>query len=109
MLKMSNREFKAKFGHLAGSWRGKKPLQRNAIIALANYQEMTAVPILLELIEEDPRPEIRATAAWALGEMPDLKGNQEVIQLLKRTREQESDSLIQAEYDDAIHQLDIYK
>ncbi|PKY89678.1 tRNA epoxyqueuosine(34) reductase QueG [Falseniella ignava] len=109
MLKMSNREFKAKFGHLAGSWRGKKPLQRNAIIALANYQEMTAVPILLELIEEDPRPEIRATAAWALGEMPDLKGNQEVIRLLKRTREQESDSLIQAEYDDAIYQLEMHR
>lgn len=107
MLKMSNREFKAKFGHLAGSWRGKKPLQRNAIIALANYQEMTAVPILLELIEEDPRPEIRGTAAWAIGEMSELKGNQEVIELLKRTREQESDALIQAEYDDAIRQLEM--
>ena len=35
MLKMSNREFKSKFGTVAGSWRGKRPIQRNAIIALA--------------------------------------------------------------------------
>ncbi len=30
MLSMSNKDFKQQFGHLAGSWRGKKPLQRNA-------------------------------------------------------------------------------
>lgn len=36
MLSMSNKDFKQQFGHLAGSWRGKKPLQRNALIALAN-------------------------------------------------------------------------
>lgn len=36
LLTISNKEFKQQFGHLAGSWRGKKPLQRNALIALAN-------------------------------------------------------------------------
>ena len=38
MLSMSNKDFKQQFGHLAGSWRGKKPLQRNALIALANLR-----------------------------------------------------------------------
>lgn len=50
LLTMSNREFKEKFGHVAGSWRGKKPIQRNAIIALAHFKETDALP---ELIEPD--------------------------------------------------------
>lgn len=39
LLSISNRKFKEQFGHMAGSWRGKKPIQRNAIIALAHYKE----------------------------------------------------------------------
>ncbi|UUX33954.1 tRNA epoxyqueuosine(34) reductase QueG [Fundicoccus culcitae] len=69
MLQMSNREFKNQFGHMAGSWRGKKPLQRNAIIALANFRDQTALPQLIELLEKDPRPMIRGTAAWAIGQI----------------------------------------
>ena len=38
---------------MAGSWRGKKPLQRNAIIALANYRDKSAVPLLLRVMKED--------------------------------------------------------
>ncbi|MDK6369947.1 MULTISPECIES: tRNA epoxyqueuosine(34) reductase QueG [Aerococcus] len=66
MLTLSNREFKEQFGHLAGAWRGKKPLQRNAILALANYRDRSAIPLLLEMIEKDPRPMIRGTAAYAV-------------------------------------------
>jgi epoxyqueuosine reductase len=44
MLSISNKQFKAQFGHLAGSWRGKKPLQRNALIALANLGGREALP-----------------------------------------------------------------
>ena len=69
MLTISNRDFKEQFGHLAGSWRGKKPLQRNAVIALANYRDRTAIPALLQLIEQDPRPVLRGTAAWAIAEI----------------------------------------
>ena len=69
MLTISNREFKEQFGHLAGSWRGKKPLQRNAVIALANYRDRTAIPELLRMIEQDPRPVLRGTAAWAIAEI----------------------------------------
>ncbi|MFD1319255.1 tRNA epoxyqueuosine(34) reductase QueG [Loigolactobacillus zhaoyuanensis] len=69
MLTISNKEFKQRFGRLAGSWRGKKPLQRNAIIALANVKDRSAVPLLLEVIENDPRPVIRATAIWAVAEL----------------------------------------
>ena len=53
ILKLSNREFKAKFGHVAGSWRGKKPIQRNAIIALAHFKDETAIPELVDVLENE--------------------------------------------------------
>ncbi|MFJ7664023.1 tRNA epoxyqueuosine(34) reductase QueG [Lysinibacillus sp. NPDC097162] len=69
LLTISNREFKDKFGHVSGSWRGKKPIQRNAILALAHFKEEAAVPDLIGLLEKDERPVIRGTAAWALGKI----------------------------------------
>ncbi|MBK0347419.1 tRNA epoxyqueuosine(34) reductase QueG [Aerococcaceae bacterium zg-ZJ1578] len=69
MLTITNKQFKEQFGHMAGSWRGKKPLQRNAIVALANYRDQTALPLLLEVMEKDTRPMIRGTAAWAISQI----------------------------------------
>lgn len=69
LLKISNKEFKAKFGYISGSWRGKKPIQRNAILALAFFKDVTAVPALAEVMKEDTRPVIRGTAAWALAKI----------------------------------------
>ena len=34
-----NREFKEKYGNMAGSWRGKNILKRNGIIALGNIRD----------------------------------------------------------------------
>ncbi len=42
--RMFNKEFKQTYGHLAGAWRGKKPIQRNAILALAHFNEVDAIP-----------------------------------------------------------------
>ncbi|MDQ7112188.1 tRNA epoxyqueuosine(34) reductase QueG [Staphylococcus simulans] len=69
LLQMSNKEFKNTYGHLAGAWRGKKPIQRNAIIALAHFNETAALPELKEVALNDPRPMIRATAYWAIGQI----------------------------------------
>ncbi|WP_412521343.1 tRNA epoxyqueuosine(34) reductase QueG [Staphylococcus simulans] len=69
LLQMSNKEFKNTYGHLAGAWRGKKPIQRNAIIALAHFNETSALPELKEVALNDPRPMIRATAYWAIGQI----------------------------------------
>ncbi|WP_124057502.1 tRNA epoxyqueuosine(34) reductase QueG [Vaginisenegalia massiliensis] len=69
LLTISNKDFKNQFGHMACAWRGKKPLQRNAIIALANYRDQTAIPKLLEVLEMDTRPMIRGTAAWAISQI----------------------------------------
>jgi len=67
ILDLTNREFKEKFGESAAAWRGKKPMQRNAIIALGNFKDRSAVPRLEEVLLKDPRFEMRGTAAWALG------------------------------------------
>jgi epoxyqueuosine reductase len=69
LLTISNKEFKEKFGSMSGSWRGKKPIQRNAILALAHYKDTTALPELVSLMANDPRPVIRGTAAWAIGKI----------------------------------------
>ncbi|QHE60793.1 tRNA epoxyqueuosine(34) reductase QueG [Rossellomorea vietnamensis] len=69
LLTISNREFKEKYGHVSGSWRGKKPIQRNAIIALAHFKDDTAVDDLIHVMGKDVRPVMRGTSAWALGKI----------------------------------------
>ncbi len=98
LLTMSNREFKEKYGHVSGSWRGKKPIQRNAIIALAHFKDETAIPDLIKVMKEDVRPVIRGTAAWALGEI----GNDEVLPLLEQLKEKESDEEAKQEFEKGI-------
>ncbi|MBD8027586.1 tRNA epoxyqueuosine(34) reductase QueG [Ureibacillus sp. Re31] len=87
LLHMSNKEFKAKFGYMSGSWRGKKPIQRNAIIALAHFKEQSAVPDLIEIMYKDERPVMRGTAAWAIGKI----GGSDAEQALLKAREKETD------------------
>ena len=68
-LELSNGQFKEKFGHVAGSWRGKNILQRNAIIALANANDRSAIPKMLEIIDRGQNPIHVATAIWALSQL----------------------------------------
>ena len=98
MLRMSNRTFREKFGQIAGFWRGKKPLQRNAIIGLAHYKDETAVDELIAVLEEDVRPMIRGTAAWALGKI----GTIEAYAALKQALEKESDEQVCYELEQAL-------
>jgi epoxyqueuosine reductase len=93
LLDMSNKEFKEKFGLSSSSWRGKKPIQRNAILALAHFKDKTAVPHLARLLENDPRPVIRGTAGWALGKI----GGDEARLALMKAMERESDTAVLAE------------
>ncbi|WLR58414.1 tRNA epoxyqueuosine(34) reductase QueG [Guptibacillus hwajinpoensis] len=89
LLTMSNREFKSQFGQAAGSWRGKKPIQRNAILALAHYKDETAIDTLVEVMEKDPRPVIRGTSAWALGKIGGEKAYDALIK--EQSREKDKD------------------
>ncbi|UJF15202.1 tRNA epoxyqueuosine(34) reductase QueG [Jeotgalibaca sp. MA1X17-3] len=104
-LTISNREFKERYGVLAGSWRGKKPLQRNAIIALANYRDRTAIPELLKVMEKDPRPMIRGTAGWAIGEIM-RQINPELLGFFRERIDVEEDLEAKAEMEMALEKLE---
>ncbi|MDQ0222648.1 tRNA epoxyqueuosine(34) reductase QueG [Streptococcus moroccensis] len=80
-LELSNGQFKTKFGHIAGSWRGKNILQRNAIIALANANDRSAIPKILEIIDKGQNDIHVATAIWALGELA-KQPNEAMIQMV---------------------------
>ncbi|MED4592742.1 tRNA epoxyqueuosine(34) reductase QueG [Bacillus safensis] len=90
LLTISNREFKEKYGHVSGSWRGKKPIQRNAILALAHFKDTSALPVLVELMNKDPRPVIRGTAAWAIGKIGDDQQLPELEKALERESDEEA-------------------
>ncbi|MBT2260783.1 tRNA epoxyqueuosine(34) reductase QueG [Bacillus safensis] len=90
LLTISNREFKKKYGHVSGSWRGKKPIQRNAILALAHFKDTSALPVLIELMHKDPRPVIRGTAAWAIGKIGDDQQLPELEKALERESDEEA-------------------
>jgi epoxyqueuosine reductase len=99
MLKMSNREFKNKYGHLSGAWRGKKPIQRNAIIALAHFKDETAVPDLIEVLKNEPSPVTKGTAAWALGKI----GGDQAFSALMEASERETDLAVQREIEKGLN------
>jgi epoxyqueuosine reductase len=101
LLTISNREFKDRFGKISGSWRGKKPIQRNAILALAHYKDKTAVPDLLDLMKNDTRPVIRGTAAWAVGKI----GDQSAFEALIKLKETEQDEDVRSEIDKGMSML----
>ena len=88
ILKMSNREFKEKFGHVSGSWRGKKPIQRNAIIALGHFKEEETLEDLVEVLKKDPRADIRATAAWSIGQIASPAAKDALEQAQQREAEE---------------------
>lgn len=90
MLRMSNRALRGKFGHVAGFWRGKNPLQRNAMIGLAHYKDKTAVDELVAVMNDDVRPMIRGTAAWSLGKI----GTEKAFQAIEKAMEKEKDERV---------------
>ncbi|KZE43706.1 tRNA epoxyqueuosine(34) reductase QueG [Rossellomorea marisflavi] len=101
LLTISNRDFKETYGHISGSWRGKKPIQRNAIIALAHYKDETAIPDLIGVLRNDVRPVMRGTSAWALGKI----GGQEAEEALKHQIEKEADPEVLEEIEKGLHML----
>jgi epoxyqueuosine reductase len=102
ILKISNREFKEKFGPLSGSWRGKKPIQRNAIVALAHFKDETAVEDLIDVMNKDSRPVLRGTAAWAIGKI----GGEAAKVALEKANEIETDPEVQMEINKGLAYFD---
>lgn len=102
LLSMSNKEFKERFGRMSGSWRGKKPIQRNALIALAHFKEESSLPVLAEVLHGDPRPVIRGTAAYAIGQI----GGASAKELLQKAKQEEKEEAVLDEVKKAIQSLE---
>ncbi len=69
LLGISNKEFKASYGMTSSGWRGKRTLQRNALVALGNYYEGTNnedVINMLSSYKRDERPIIAEEATRAI-------------------------------------------
>ncbi|EJY56158.1 hypothetical protein URH17368_1163 [Alicyclobacillus hesperidum URH17-3-68] len=97
LLQMSNRRFLRVYGETAMGWRGVRTLQRNALIALGNMGRVEAIPHIEPFLQSE-RAELRASAAWALGEI----GGPDAVRLLLDARAVESDAQVQCEIADAI-------
>nr|WP_239584766.1 tRNA epoxyqueuosine(34) reductase QueG [Chryseomicrobium aureum] len=93
LVEHTNRTFKETYGHMSGAWRGKNPIQRNALIALVHFKEREAIPKFISILHEDPRPVMRGTAAWALGELESDEGTS----ALKLRLENEEDATVRSE------------
>lgn len=85
IFKLSNREFKEKYGHIAGSWRGKNILKRNCIIALGNLRDKRALELLTKALE-DSSPMIREYSAWALMKIDRKLGKKILLMHLEKER-----------------------
>lgn len=82
IINISNKGFNILYKNTAAGWRGKKILQRNAIIALGNLGDKRALPIL-EKLKYDNRIEISSAAKWADKK---LRGNQYDIFKIQRLK-----------------------
>lgn len=101
LLTMTKSEFKRMFGPTAMSWRGKKILQRNACICLGNIKDPRAVPALADRLEHDPTPYVRASAAWALGQI----GTDPAHRALTLAKERERDFVVAREIAEALDEI----
>ncbi len=83
ILSLSNKAFRERFGHTSGAWRGRTPVQRNAVIAAGNLVARDTIPELVNILDSDPRPVLRGLAAWALGRMGDPRAFQALADALE--------------------------
>ncbi|WP_206830178.1 tRNA epoxyqueuosine(34) reductase QueG [Alicyclobacillus fructus] len=97
LLEMSNRQFLRAYGRSAMAWRGVRTLQRNALVALGNLRLPEAVPHVARYLASD-RPELRASAAWALGEI----GGEDALRELHAALVGEQNADVRQEIEDAI-------
>lgn len=100
LLNISNRDFAETWGATAAGWRGKKILQRNAVIALGNIGSPHAIPMLIKVLK-DSRPLLRGHAAWALGRI----GGEQARSELERALDYEQDPAVLTEVRAALNSL----
>lgn len=103
LLEMGNRQFKEAYGRTSSAWRGRKPIQRNAVIALGNFKDASAIPHLIKVLRDDPRPVLRGTAAWSLGRI----GGAEAAGALREALDNEQDEVALSAISEALKSLEV--
>lgn len=101
LLNISNSEFKVSWGPTAAAWRGKKIIQRNAIIGLANFKDKSAISDLEIILLYDERPMIKQTTAWAIGKI----GGEMALDVLQKAKLRENDTKVLYEIEKSINKL----
>jgi epoxyqueuosine reductase len=101
LLTITNKEFQRRFGKMSAAWRGKKPLQRNAVIALANHHDTSAVVDLCRVIKSHPVAMIRGTAAWSIFKLVP-KPSDELKQFMVSALNKETDEKAKQEFQEVL-------
>ncbi len=65
LFKMSNKDFKKNYGHMAGSWRGKNLLKRNGIINIYNSRLEEGIDYIREELD-NPSQLVSYYANWVI-------------------------------------------
>jgi epoxyqueuosine reductase len=100
LLRLGDRQFKARYQGSPVFRIGRARLVRNACIAAGNWGDHEAVPALAALLE-DASPLVRGHAAWALGRIAGDESRRHLTTRLSR----EDDSEVRAEISAALNLL----
>lgn len=82
LLHISNNEFLYKYGHMAGSWRGKNIWKRNALISIGNLKMNSVFQQVKEELQ-NPSDTIKVYAAWTLLKLNKSRANDLLFNNLK--------------------------
>jgi len=90
LLRMRNSDFKRLYARTAMGWRGPALLRRNAAVALGNSGDRSAIPALIDALQNDAHPLVRGHAAWALGRL----GSHRAVEALRSALESDADASV---------------
>lgn len=88
LLSLTNRRFEREYGSSAMGWRGLRTLQRNALIVLGNMKRQESLHTVVPFLNH-ARAELRASAAYACGEIGGAEARDALLQALKREEDPE--------------------
>lgn len=99
-LGLTKAEFRQQYGNSSIAWRGRTVLQRNAVLALGNSRNETAIPVLTQALQ-DHRVSIRVAAAWSLGQYK----TEESDRSLQKQWEREQKTEVREEIEAALQRI----
>lgn len=104
VLQMNEKEYRRRFreNQIGHWWVSFGAIQRNAVVALGNIGDSTAIPILAQKLEKSRSTIIKRHAAWAMGKI----GGQEAKITLEKALKRELNPQIRKEIKDALKQLE---